>query len=88
MGIDFVPPANTGGTPITGYTASCSGSGVATRTATGTSSPITVTGLTNGVNYTCTVSATNSAGTGGASTGESKVVRPASIAPILNILLD
>jgi hypothetical protein len=88
MRISFNPPSSNGGTPITSYTASCSGIGVATRTANGTSSPITVTGLTNGVNYTCTVSATNIAGTGGASSGASKVVKPASIAPILNILLD
>ncbi|MBK9441773.1 MAG: fibronectin type III domain-containing protein [Comamonadaceae bacterium] len=88
MRIEFSPPASTGEVPITSYTASCSGSGVSSRTATGTSSPITVTGLTNNVNYTCTVSATNSAGTGTASASASKVVRPASIAPILSILLD
>jgi hypothetical protein len=41
-----------------------SSDGGATGTAAGSSSPITVTGLTNGRTYTCTVAANNSAGTG------------------------
>lgn len=88
MRIVFTPPANAGDAAISSYTASCSGNGVATRTTTSTTSPITVTGLTNGVSYSCTVSATNSAGTGSASASATKVVKPASIAPILPIILD
>src|SRR5207302_6759040 len=42
-------------------------------TATGASSPITVTGLTNGISYTFTVSATNSAGSGADSSASSAV---------------
>ena len=68
--IAFMAPATTGGATITGYTASCTGGG-ATRTATGTSSPLSVTTLTNGTAYACTVAATNSAGTGAASTSAS-----------------
>ncbi|MBI4741105.1 MAG: DUF1566 domain-containing protein [Betaproteobacteria bacterium] len=63
--IRFTPPANTGGSPITGYTASCMAEGRPTRTATGTASPLTVRNLTGGVAYQCAVTATN----GGGSTG-------------------
>ncbi len=61
--ITFTAPASNGGATITGYTVSCTGGG-ATRTANGTASPITVSSLTNGVVYSCSVSATNSAGLG------------------------
>ena len=55
-----------GGTDITGYEATCT-DGTNTFTGTSTSSPITVSGLTNDVAYTCTVTATNSVGTSTAS---------------------
>jgi hypothetical protein len=62
--ISFTAPASNGGAPITGYTVTASPGGA---TGTGSSGPITVTGLTNGVAYTFDVTATNSAGTGSAS---------------------
>jgi len=54
--------SDNGGTDITGYEATCT-DGTNTFTGTSTSSPITVSGLTNDVAYTCTVTATNSVGT-------------------------
>ncbi len=57
--IDFAPPSSNGGATISGYTANCGGAPVI-----GSGSPITVSGLSNGTTYSCTVAATNSAGTG------------------------
>ncbi|ESE42198.1 Ig-like domain-containing protein [Shewanella decolorationis] len=74
--VSFSAPASTGGAPILagGYTVTASPGGA---TGTGSGSPITVTGLTNGVSYTFTVTATNSAGTGAASAASNSVT-PAS----------
>mgnify|MGYP000398037725 CR=1 FL=1 len=69
--ISFTAPASNGGAAITGYTVTSGPGGI---TATGASSPITLTGLTNGTAYTFTVAATNSAGTGTASTTSNSVV--------------
>ncbi|MFA6309965.1 MAG: fibronectin type III domain-containing protein [Sterolibacterium sp.] len=55
--VTFTAPANSGGLAISGYTVTCGSSA-----ATGTSSPITVTGLTNGTAYSCSVTASNSVG--------------------------
>ncbi len=55
--VSFSAPASNGGSVITGYTVTSSpGSFI----ATGGSSPLIVTGLTNGTSYTFTVVATNS----------------------------
>lgn len=71
--VTFTAPANTGGAAISGYTVTANPGGL---TGTGASSPITVTGLSNGLAYTFTVTATNSAGTGSASAA-SNAVTPA-----------
>jgi len=71
--VSFTPPASNGGATITSYTVT---SLIGGFTATGSSSPITVTGLTNGTAYSFTVTATNSVGPGPAS-GASNSVTPA-----------
>ena len=64
VSVAFTAPSDVGGGAITGYTAISSPGGF---TGTGTSSPITVSGLSAGTSYTFTVVATNAYGTGPAS---------------------
>jgi hypothetical protein len=68
--VAFTAPSSYGGAAITSYTVTSSPGGI---TATGSSSPITITGLTNGTSYTFTVTASNSAGTGPASVASNSV---------------
>lgn len=68
--VTFTVPGNTGGAAITSYTVTSSPTGL---TGTGAGSPITVNGLSNGVAYTFTVTATNSAGTGSASSASNSI---------------
>ena len=77
--IAFTAPTSNGGAAITAYTATCV-AGSSSITGSNTASPISVTGLTNGTTYSCTVTATNSVGTGAASSAVS--VTPAAAATI------
>jgi hypothetical protein len=64
VSIAFTAPAFNGGAAITSYTASCT---PGTVSATGSTSPLVVTGLTTGTTYSCSVVATNAVGNGAAS---------------------
>jgi len=68
--VTFTAPSNIGSAAITSYTVTSSPGGL---TGTGASSPVTVSGLTNGTAYTFTVTATNGAGTGPASSPSGSV---------------
>jgi hypothetical protein len=68
--VNFTPPANTGGLPIDYYEVTSSPGGIV---ATGPSSPVRVTGLTNGVAYTFTVKAHNGVGLSAASAASNSV---------------
>ncbi len=69
--ITFDAPVSNGGATITSYTVTSSPGNF---TATGSASPLTVTGLTNGTTYTFTVKATNSASASAASSASNSVV--------------
>ena len=69
--VAFTAPANVGGGAITGYAAVSTPGGF---TGSGASSPITVSGLSNGTAYTFKVRATNAYGTSPLSAASSSVV--------------
>jgi uncharacterized repeat protein (TIGR02543 family) len=66
----FTAPADNGGSTITSYTLTVVETG---QTFTGSGSPITVTGLTNGSAYTFKVTATNAVGNSDSSTASAPV---------------
>jgi hypothetical protein len=74
--VTFAAPASDGGDPVNSYTVTASPGGVKGSSAT---SPITVTGLTNGVSYTFTVTATNPEGKGPKSKASNAVVPSAPV---------
>ena len=74
--VSFAAPDDNGGSVITGYTVTSTPGSV---TATGISSPITVTDLNNGTSYAFTVRATNDAGDGAASSASNSVTPTGSL---------
>ena len=74
--VTFTAPSNVGGSAITSYTVISSPGSI---TGTGASSPITVSGLTNGTAYTLTVVATNAYGSGPASAASNSVTPQANV---------
>lgn len=68
--ITFNPPSSNGGNSITSYTVTSNPGGF---TASGSGSPLTVTGLTNGTAYTFTVVATNGVGNSSPSAASNSV---------------
>ena len=79
--VAFTAPGFNGGAPIAAYelVATPVGSGTTVMSSACTASPCTITGLSNGMAYTVTVAAVNSAGTGPAS-GPSTALVPATAA--------
>ncbi|TMV48424.1 hypothetical protein FE783_18085 [Paenibacillus mesophilus] len=77
--VTFTPPANNGGSAITEYEVKAWTGGTAVKSVTGTSSPITVTGLTNGTAYTFTVTAKNANGMTSAPSAPSASVTPRAV---------
>ena len=72
--VTFDPPTSNGSNPVANYTVSCVSSDGGTASAgsgpndpTSTAQSVSVSGLSNGHTYTCTVAATNVNGTGPAS---------------------
>jgi Tol biopolymer transport system component len=77
--LDFEPPADAAASSILDYTATCG-----TQTATGSASPLQVTGLANGVAVNCSVVARNSSGSGAASNLLTVTPRTLPAAPVLD----
>ena len=68
--VTFTAPSSDGGSAITSYTVTSTPGGI---TASGSTSPVTVPGLTNGTAYTFKVTATNGVGTSAASAASNSV---------------
>lgn len=68
--VSFTAPVDDGGSAITSYTVTSSPGSI---TASGSSSPITITGLSGGTTYTFTVTATNAVGTSDASSPSNSI---------------
>ncbi|WP_337102426.1 fibronectin type III domain-containing protein [Paenibacillus sp. YIM B09110] len=78
--VSFTEPASNGSN-ISIYTVTAWSGGEAVKTATGSSSPITVTGLANGTPYTFTVVATNGVGNSSASDPSEEITPTAAETP-------
>ena len=85
--INFSAPS---GSTIAYYTASCAAIDQTTRTATGSTSPLTVKNLTGGVLYQCTLTATDGDGLTSIASASTPVTpaKKSSLTPILMLLLD
>jgi alpha-tubulin suppressor-like RCC1 family protein len=74
VSVTFTAPSNVGGSAITGYVATAKKTSDGTTiSGTGSSSPVTISGLTTGDAYTVTVAAVNSFGLGVSSAASNSV---------------
>ncbi len=73
--VSWLAPVSNGGAAITAYTVTASPGGRTCGLSSGALS-CTITGLTNGTNYTFTVTATNAAGTSSPSPADDATPRP------------
>ena len=80
--VSFIPGASNGSAILT-YVATCTSTqrGVAAVNATGTTSPITISGAATSKRFTCRVTATNSIGTSAASAASAEVIVGSPAAP-------
>jgi hypothetical protein len=76
--VAYTPPASNGGSPITGYKATCTSSdgGVASYNILSLANPLVVGSLSSGHAYTCVVVAKNAAGSSAVSTPSATVTVP------------
>ncbi len=79
VNVAYTAPTSNGGATITTYTATSSPGNITGTVSQAGSGTISVTGLTTGTSYTFTVTATNIAGTGNASSPSS------SVTPTINV---
>jgi predicted RNA-binding protein with TRAM domain len=82
--VPFTAPGSNGGSPITGYEYSIDSK--ATWVSVGTSSPIVISGLTNGTSYDVWLRAVNSVGPGTTAVRSSVIPRTVPGAPTINSL--
>ena len=86
--IFFAPPASSGAYAIAGYAAICTPTtGGPAVSASGTGSPLVVTGLVNRTAYTCSVHASNPAGMGAESSNITRKAGASSVAAIVSVIL-
>jgi hypothetical protein len=78
--VAFTPPSSDGGAAITSYTATCNPGALS---GTAFFSPVTVNGLSNGIAYTCSVTASNSVGASIASAASTTVTPSATASLVL-----
>ena len=82
--ITFTAPAHDGGAAITSYVATSSPGGIRGTVSGPGSGEITVTGLTNGVDYTFTVTAVNENGTSAPSSASNSVTPNVQVGDLLH----
>jgi hypothetical protein len=80
--VSWIAPSSSGGSAITGYTVTSSPSGL---TCISASTSCIVTGLTNGISYTFTVSAANAIGIGSASSASNSITPLYNFAPAISV---